>query len=371
MCLKSDPANSPPGGAEPRGFDRLMSLAHAREALLCRLAPVTVSRRPLASALGLTLAEDLRAARSLPSAEEATRDGYAVASRETVGAAPHAPSYVAGRLPVVWAGDALAAACDAVLSPEAVVQAPGSGAEILQAVAPGAGTRERGHDLGTGAIVARAGQRLRADQVAVLAMAGAADVAVRLPRLHVEGGGPLAGMVEALASGEGAAVGAACEADATLILAGAGQAATAAAMRPMAVEGRVLAHGLALQPGEAIGLGLTSHSDGGDRPVFIVPDRLEEVLAAWLLLIRPALAAMAGRSDVPRPELLPLMRKIVSAPGLAELVLLRRVAAPAGWEPLAVGDLAWSTIALADAYALVPPESEGLPAGSLLAAFAL
>jgi hypothetical protein len=63
---------------------------------------------------------------------------------------------------------------------------------------------------------------------------------------------------------------------------------------------------------------------------------------------------------------LPLMRKIVSNPGISDLVLLR-LTTEAGsgrlWQPLATGDFPWTAIAHADAWLLVAPECEGYAAG--------
>ena len=359
----------PGADSAPQGFDRLLPLASAEKLLLDATRPVAATRRPLEAALGFASAADLCATRREPDAPVAARDGYAVSSRETIGATPAAPVYASGPLSAVWAGERMPEGCDAVLPPEAMI-AGGGGAEILQAVAPAAGTRASGHDFAAGGVLVRAGERLRADRLAVLAMAGVTDVAVRIPSLGVEGNGPTGRLVEALAAAEGAAVTKAAEADLVLIPTNPGHAATAAAARAtMAGGGTLLAHGLAVQLGLAIGFGTLPRADSGARLFFIVPERLEEVMAAWLLLIRPSLAAMAGRRLAAPLQILPLTRKIVSPPGLAELVLLRRAAA--AWEPIATGDLPWSAFARAEAYALIPAESEGMAAGGLLPASSL
>jgi molybdopterin biosynthesis enzyme len=66
---------------------------------------------------------------------------------------------------------------------------------------------------------------------------------------------------------------------------------------------------------------------------------------------------------------LPLVRKISSCVGLAEVVLLERGAD--GWMPSAVGDLSLGTIARADAWLVVPGESEGFAAGTSVDAYML
>ncbi len=354
--------------AAPQGFERLVPLAAARAAVLAAGSTLTVVRRPLARAVGLRCAETLRAGTVAPRATTASRDGYAVDSRDTVGAAPHAPVYVGAPLPVAWAGAELQAPHDAILPPDAMMAGPG-GAEILQALAPATGARVAGHDLGYGAVLAREGDRLRPDRVALLALAGVDEVSVRVPRLAVVGRGAAADLVSSLAAREGCEIVGPDAADATVVLAPPGRGGTAEALRSVAAAGVLVAHGLAVRPGEAIGLRTAVRSDGRTDLVFVVPDRLEEVMAAWLLLVGPSMAARAGWTEALEGTTLPLTRKIVSSPGMAEMVLLRRVAA--AWEPLAVGDLPWSAFAAADAFALIPAESEGIAAGGLLAGMAL
>lgn len=57
-----------------------------------------------------------------------------------------------------------------------------------------------------------------------------------------------------------------------------------------------------------------------------------------------------------------LTRKVTSTIGIAELVPLARSAH--GVEPLAFGYLPLQSLARADGWMLVPPESEGYPAGA-------
>jgi molybdopterin biosynthesis enzyme len=77
---------------------------------------------------------------------------------------------------------------------------------------------------------------------------------------------------------------------------------------------------------------------------------------------------LSGRSS--RQTLnLPLSRKIASQVGIAEVVLLQKVAE--SWIPLAVGDLSLVSIARADAYLVVTGGSEGFAAGSVVEGYIL
>lgn len=347
-----------------RSFDGLTPLAAAKVALLATISPVAPECRPLRDAIGRIVAVPVRASDPHPRQRTALRDGYQVASRDTVGATPYAPTYSAGRLHLVRAGDALGDEVDAVLRPDSVTFGL-AGTEILQAVAPGADTRDVGEDLSPGSIIVAAGDRLRPDRLAVLALAGVETVAVRIPRVSIEGSSPLALMIADLALAAGYDVDESTAADMTVVLGLPGYAASAQTVARYAADGRRIAHGLAVRPGDAIGLCTLTRSDGRIRPVVVVPDRLEDVVAAWLLVIEPGLAALAAATAAPKSETLPLAGKIVSAPGLADLVLLRRSKTPS-WEPIATGGLTWAAFAAAEAYCVVPPEREGFAAETSL-----
>jgi molybdopterin biosynthesis enzyme len=60
-----------------------------------------------------------------------------------------------------------------------------------------------------------------------------------------------------------------------------------------------------------------------------------------------------------------LSRKVTSTVGMAEVVPVRCNGHRA--EPLAGGYLSWSVLARADGWLLLPPESEGYPAGAQVA----
>ena len=84
------------------------------------------------------------------------------------------------RPPWVDAGDALPRGADAVLPPDAV-----TGAEVHAGAAAGDGVLAAGADAAAGQILRRAGERLRAVDVAALQSAGVARVSIREPRVRV------------------------------------------------------------------------------------------------------------------------------------------------------------------------------------------
>jgi molybdopterin biosynthesis enzyme len=94
----------------------------------------------------------------------------------------------------------------------------------------------------------------------------------------------------------------------------------------------------------------------------MLPGSLEDALAAWILLVRPALAALTGAAPPPARRVR-LTRKIASTVGLAELALLA-ASGPAEAVPLATGDLPLRAWLAADLILLVPAAIEGHEAGS-------
>jgi molybdopterin biosynthesis enzyme len=77
---------------------------------------------------------------------------------------------------------------------------------------------------------------------------------------------------------------------------------------------------------------------------------------------------LSGRR--PRKTLhLPLARKIASAVGIAEVVLLERK--QGAWVTLAVGELSLGAIARAEAWLTVPGETEGFAAGTAVDGYML
>lgn len=296
-----------------------------------------------AEAVGCVLAEDVRAPRTVPERPRARRPGVAVAAADTVGASPYAPAPCLAPPLVVAAGDPLPAGCDAVLPADALSDGPIP--EIQAEVAPGTDIRRAGAEAHAGDVLIDAGRRLRAADAAALAALGRETVAVRTPRVRLEGVAALTPIVAALG-------GKVVSGEADLVLA------------VGAVEGAALVDGLALRPGETTRLARTP--DG--VPVAILPALDSDALGAALALLPPALAALTGAEPLPaRPAR--LAAPLTSTVGLAEIALLSRDGD--AHAPLGIGDLTLATFARADAFTLVSPESEGHAAGESIAAWML
>jgi molybdopterin biosynthesis enzyme len=333
-----------------------------------------------AKAGGLVLAEDILVPANVPAEALALERGYAIASRATVGASGYSPLLLPKLPSLLEAGEALPPGSDAILDPEDVREAA-AGAEAVAMVPPGRHVRTAGGDIGVGRAIVSAGARLKGAQVAVLRAAGLTEVPVRVPGVVVvgpQGSCASAALVMDWAAQAGAdvhvayvpqarlagALRSAAGADLVLVAGWTGLGFEAAA-RALAESGRVVARDLAVSPGAAMACGFIG-LERTSGPAVLLPGRLEDTVADWLLLARPCLDRLTGYAG-PRPSAaLPLARKIASAPGMAELALLKRETDR--WKPLAAGDISWAAIADADAWLEIPAQSEGFAAGEIVEA---
>jgi len=150
--------------------------------------------------------------------------------------------------------------------------------------------------------------------------------------------------------------------DLLVIVGGSGVGRTDGSVIALAERGEVLAHGLALQPGRTAAVGRI-----GPMPVIVMPGAPDQALAVWWAVVLPVLDRLGGQKRGTASLL--LARKIASSVGIAEIVPLKR--RDDAWMPLAVGDLAFETIAGTDAWLLVSAGSEGYAAGVPVSAYVL
>jgi molybdopterin biosynthesis enzyme len=267
------------------------------------------------------------------------------------------------------------AGTDSILPIDAV-SATKTGAEALASALPGDGVMAAGGEAAAGAILRRAGERLRPSDAAVLRAAGFSKLTVRSPRLTiycasvrtrspadrispllargVEGEGGVAQLAQA-ASPEAALLD--VNSDGVLLVGGSGSGRRDASVKTLARVGRVEIHGFGLAPGETAAFG-----EVNARPVLILPGRLDAALAVWLVVGRYLLGRLAGRVEPERGVANRLTKKVTSTVGLADFIPVRRT--QDGLEPLASGYITLNALARADGWILVPPESEGFAAGS-------
>jgi molybdopterin biosynthesis enzyme len=360
----------------------LTPLDAALAGLLHGLAAVPPVELPLAQALGCIAAE-MPALPAVPSHDIAAADGWALRTRDLVGASSYTPLPLPKAPVWVEAGEAMPAGCDCVVDSDAV-EVSGPMVQVLAEAIPGQGVRRLGGDIAAGSFLA-AGQRIGALDLVIARAAGLEKLQVRRPRLRVVNIPSTSGqtttaeliaesaraagaeIIWAEATGRDAASATAAlvtdGCDLLVAIGGSGVGRSDASIAALAQRGEVIAHGIALQSGRTSAVGRI-----GKIPVIVLPGAPDQALAAWWTLALPALDRLSGR--LPRtPLTLPLARKVASLVGIAEIVLLERK--DNAWMPLAVGEMPLATVARAEAWLAIPGGSEGHAAGAPVDAYML
>jgi molybdopterin biosynthesis enzyme len=361
----------------------LTSLDAALAQVLRGVAPVAPAALPLAEALGC-VAADMPPLHARPSRDTAGGDGWALRARDLVGASSYSPLPLT--LPPVWveAGEALPAGCDCVIDADLLDQT-GPLVQALAEAIPGQGVRRAGSEIAEASTVIASGRRVRPLDLLIARAAGLDRLNVRRPRLRFvnipasSGAALTADLMAESARGAGAAVvraeasgrdaasiagaldHAAC--DMLITTGGSGVGGRDEVISALAQCGRVIAHGIALQPGRTSAVGKIE-----DVPVIALPGSPDQALAAWWTIALPVLDVLSGLWPRPRVTL-PLKRKIASSVGITEIVLLEQI--EGRWMPLAVGDLSLDAIARADAWLAVSGGAEGFAAGTPVDAYML
>lgn len=365
----------------------LTSLDAAVAQVLRGVAPVAPVALPLAEALGC-VAADMPPLHAHPSRDTAGSDGWALRARDLVGASSYSPLPMA--VPPVWveAGEALPAGCDCVIDADLLDQT-GPLVQALAEAIPGQGVRRAGAEIAEASTVIASGRRVRPLDLLIARAAGLDRLNVRRPRLCFvnipasSGAAVTAELMAESARGAGAAVvcaeapgrdaasiarafeeafePGAC--DMLITTGGSGVGGRDAVVAGLAQRGRVLAHGIALQPGRTAAVGRIE-----GVPVIALPGAPDQALAAWWTIALPVLDRLSGLWPRPRVTL-PLQRKIASSVGITEIVLLEQI--EGRWMPLAVGDLSLDAIARADAWLAVSGGAEGFAAGTPVDAYML
>lgn len=339
------------------------------------VAPVAPRVVDLPGALYRALAEDVAVVAGQPAEARALIDGYAVRAEDISDAGPYAPAPLAVAPVRLDVGDALPHGMDAVVPLDAIANRGGR-FEAIAPVAAGDGVLPSGADLRAGEFIARTGWRLNDFNLAMLATAGKRQALVREPRIHLvqaraeadvvlDAVGDL--LVRALnlrgcmtrrSAGDLADALADGAADAVIAIGGTGSGRHDASVHTLARNGHVLAHGIAISPGETAAFGTS-----GSRPVLLLPGRIDAAIAGWLTMGLPLIDRLSGSGDAGDPaSVAKLVRKVASPIGLVEIVPVRLARSQA--EPIASGYWPLGLLAGTDGWILVSANSEGFPAGS-------
>jgi molybdopterin biosynthesis enzyme len=358
---------------------RLTPLSDVHSMVDIEVKPVTPRTIDLNAAQGRTLANDAMS-RARPNVPIAMIDGWAIDADTTLGAGGYTPALLLQTPTRIEVGQPMPPGTDSVAPYDAIKLTNGR-AEALMTINPGDGVLAAGGDCDPAIPLRRAGDRLSLTDIAAFAAAGIARITVREPRVRVLPlrGSAITNAAARLIMGDierrggaarlddpgrdlGAILGAE-SADAIIVIGGTGNGRNDNSVQTLAREAWLAVHGIAMSPGETAALGFSTQ-----RPVLMLPGRLDAALAVWLLVgrrILERLAAATHHKDGDPLETLPLARKVTSTVGLNEVVPVRRVGGKA--EPLAVRYLPLSALTRSDGWILVPADSEGYSEGTAVA----
>ncbi len=338
--------------------------------LRARLSPVTaVETVPLDGAQGRVLARDIAAPVSLPPADNAAVDGYALAhaslgaegeqrlvlceGRAAAGA-PFGGIVAPGQAVRILTGGVMPAGTDSVVMDEDVDR-EGSIIRFGSGLKPGANRRRAGEDINAGDTALAAGTRLGPAHLSRIASLGIASLEVHAPlRVAVfstgdelaEPGEALSpgqiydanrAMLLALAGAQGvvtldhgripdrpaaiadALAAAAHGADAVIVSGGASGGDEDHVSRELSRSGAMALWRIAMKPGRPLALGQID-----SVPVFGLPGNPVAAFVCFLIFARPALHRLAGAAW-PEPVAYPLTARFSAKkkPGRTELLRAR------------------------------------------------
>jgi molybdopterin molybdotransferase len=368
----------------------------------------------LEAAWGRVPAGDVGAGEALPGFDRSSVDGYAIRARDTFGASEAIPAYlrVIGSVRIgaaaedrvayetavaIPTGGMLPAGADAVVMIEHTQEAAPGTVEVVRPAAPGENVVRSDEDVAVGATIVSGGRPLRAQDVAILAASGVAEVAVHAaPRVTILATGDelvapqtrtlapgnvrdaLSASIGALVREAGGAPGppaivpddrhalqkalsdAIADRDFVVICAGSsvgGRDETAAAVAALA-NSETWCHGLAIKPGKPT---LLAHSDG--IPIIGLPGNPRSALVIFRLIGMPLMRRVGGWTVEPRAGTVRarLSRDLPSAAGRLDVVQVRLTDELA--EPIFGPSALLSVLTAADGYVIIPEDDNGLSAG--------
>jgi molybdopterin molybdotransferase len=294
-------------------------------------------------------------------------------------------------------GGMLPAGADAVVMIEHTQEAMPGTVEVVRPVAPGENVVRSDEDAAPGAPLVSPGRPLRAQDVAMLAAAGIAEIAVHAaPNVTIlatgdevvppdtkalapgqvrdalstsigvlvrEAGGvpgPAAIIPDERATLQTALIDAVATSDCVVICAGSsvgGRDETAAAVAALP-DSEIWCHGLAIKPGKP-----TLLARSGEIPIIGLPGNPRSALVIFRTIGMVLLRRVGGWTVEPRPGTIRtrLSRDLPSAAGRLDVVQVRLHHDQA--EPIFGPSALLSVLTAADGYVIVPEDANGLSAG--------
>ncbi|MBN8981028.1 MAG: molybdopterin-binding protein [Rhizobiales bacterium] len=362
----------------------LTPLDAALRLLLDGVSAVTPADVPIDEAAGCVCAETRVSKVAIPEFDVAATDGWALRARDLVGATSYSPLQLMTPPPWVEAGERMPENCDCVVD-SGLVETTGSMFQVTGEAAPGQGVRRAGEDVAASDAVVAEGMRLNHFNLLAANAAGLKRLKVRRPHVRVvdvpsrDGASNSAQFVAGFARASGCrvtltralardakSISTAIDVepcDLLLTVGGTGSGRTDATIEALTSRGGAFVHGIALQPGRTAAVSMK-----GTMPIIAIPGAPEQAVAVCLAIVRPLIEQLSGHAPQ-QGTMLPLARKISSAIGFSEVVLLER--SGDRWIPGPAGHLSLGAVAKADAWLIVPGDSEGYAAGTATAGLPL
>lgn len=369
---------------------------------------------PLATAAGRMLASGIVSERNVPAFARSMMDGYAIRAADVVSASsynplplkilgqsmpgqPFAHEVKEGQAVRIMTGAPLPLGADAVI-PAEQTEATAEVVQALSAVPTAKNISFPGEDIQKGTALLTPPRRLRPQDLGVLSSIGIASVPViRSPRVRLvitgnellpagttptghriaDANGPMLAALVArdggvvinpgIISDDESSILAALQEDADVILVSGGSSVGQEDLAPVLLSqhGTLAIHGIAMRPSSPTGMGLLGH-----RKVFLLPGNPVSCLCAYDFFAGRAIRRLAGRSAAwpYRQVNLPLVRKLVSSIGRVDYARVKLFDDKV--EPLAIsGAAVLSSTTRADGFVIIPPDSEGYPAGDTVTVF--
>lgn len=408
----------------------LLSVDEARQRIIESFRPVAADNLPLHAAVGRVLAQDIRAEIPLPPFDNSGMDGFVLRADDTHCASPDSPMTLrvvadipAGCVPQhpiapgqaarIMTGAPIPQGADAVVPVEDTdfnQRAPGAAmpnaVRVFRAVQSGRNIRPLGSDVPLGQVVMRAGHKLRAQDLGLLAMLGAAKVSVhRRPRLALLSSGdelaPIDAPLEpgkvcdansctltALAESAGAEVTLlgvasdsresvqrllvrAVETQADLIVSSAGVSVGAFDFVKDVIEsqGALVFWKVNMRPGKPLAFGSYRHT-----PFFGLPGNPVSAFIGFEVFVRPAIERLSGCECQPRLTQRVRLAEAVESDG--RQAYLRAIVQEVDGQPLAhltghQGSGNLLSLVQANALLIIPSGVKSLPLGSVVEAWLL
>lgn len=391
------------------GFHRDTPYAEARQQFLDLLSPLDRSETvDLTAARGRVLAADVTAQRNVPHYDRAAMDGWAVRSADTHGASHRTPRELTvseteavadGEAVRVHTGSAIPEGADAVVMIEDSDR-HGDRLEVQTAVAEGRHVGAAGEDLEAGEVALRAGAPITPSAMALLASLEVSSIeVVERPSVaviptgeelvetdpapgevietnglmvtqYVESWGANANYRDIVTDDPAALEDALlADLDADLLVTTGGSSVGARDYLPEVIEdiGDLLVHGVAVQPGHPVGLGLID-----ETPLVMLPGYPVSCVVNAHLFVRPAIRTLGGYRELPDPTReVELTEKITSTDGRRTITRVTLEQTGDTWlatPTMTSGAGILSSMAQTDAIVVVPESVEGYNKGATVTA---